>query len=273
MGANAAAITSTANVVGGLAGAYGSYVSMNSQVAAAKANAAMVRQQAEMNANMAMATAGAQASAIRGRASYESTLHDMNANISARNAMIAEQDAQSAQDRTRSEVAQADRRTRLLAGAQRAGYAKAGVTIEGTPADVMFDSALQGELEELSTLYIGNQEVRAHMIDSMNYRFSEAQQRYNADAVVKFGEHEADFVMWQGQATSAITLANGNMQAASYMSSVPASRAQGWANISSSLLQSSAAAYSMLPNSQPSTLKSFIGAGKPTLSMGIGRHT
>lgn len=42
-----------------------------------------------------------------------------------------------------------------VAGSQRSTYLASGITLEGTPTDVMYDSALQGELEALTTQYKG----------------------------------------------------------------------------------------------------------------------
>jgi len=71
------------------------------------------------------------------------------------NAKIAENDALAAQQQAAAEAEQIRRKNRLLSGAQRAGYGKAGVDLSGTE-DVLTDSGTQGELEALSALYAGN---------------------------------------------------------------------------------------------------------------------
>ena len=73
---------------------------------------------------------------------------DFNADV-ARNQALAEQ------QKSQFEAQQIRRRNLLRLGEQRAGYAKAGITIE-SGEDVIYDSALQGELEALSALYGGD---------------------------------------------------------------------------------------------------------------------
>jgi hypothetical protein len=64
------------------------------------------------------------------------------------NAEAAEQAARYDEDRSR------DRARRLLA-AQRVGYAKGGVLLAGTPADVQADTAAEAELDALAIRYGG----------------------------------------------------------------------------------------------------------------------
>ncbi len=68
---------------------------------------------------------------------------------------VARNQAISEQQKAAFEAQQVRRRNMLRLGEQRAAYAKSGVTIEGGN-DVIYDSALQGELEALSSLYGGN---------------------------------------------------------------------------------------------------------------------
>lgn len=63
--------------------------------------------------------------------------------------------AKAAQDAASLEAAQVRRKNLLRLGTQRANAAKSGVLIDGSSEDVIYDSAIQGELEALSTLYSG----------------------------------------------------------------------------------------------------------------------
>jgi hypothetical protein len=219
-------------------GMFGMYYNMRQQINAARQNAQLIQQQAAMNAQFAQMTAGAQAVAIRNRAAFEGQMHEMNAGLMANNAMIAEQDAQSARERMRFEVGQIDSRNRRLMGAQRAAYAKAGVEIDsGTPQDVSYDSALAGEVEELAAIYLGRQEIRKNLVDAYQSRFSAEQQQFNADAVRRFGNDEASFAAWQGSTNAAIMLANGNMESASILRNIPTIRTQGFLNMAGAGLQ------------------------------------
>lgn len=260
-------LASAAALVGGGISAFSSYSNMKSQISAAKQNAQLVQQQAQMNAKFAEMTAGAQASAIRGRAAYESQLLGMQADVSRRNATIAEQDAQIARESRRFRVQQLDRRNRRLAGSQHAAIAKAGVTVEGTPADVMFDSAMQGELEELVAIHIGDQEVRKHLIDAYNSNVSADMQDYNAGAVIHFGNQEASMKEWSGGMSAAMTLAQGNMQSSRYLSSIPTIRSQGYINMAGAALKTGASVYSIF-NSPAPTISRANPSGYPQPSPG-----
>jgi hypothetical protein len=253
------------------AGAFSMYSqrkNMKAKISAAQQNAQLIQQQAQMNAGFAEMTAAAQAYAIQSRAAYESELVGLQADISRRNALVAEQDAQASRDNTRFRVNQLDRRNRRLAGAQRAAIAKSGVTIEGTPANVMFDSAMMGELDELATIHMGSSEVRQHMIDAYNSYTTADIQDYNASAITHFGNQEAGYRQWQGSATAAMTLANGNMQSARMLSSIPNIRAQGNLNMWGTALQTGASVFSMASNKMPPPPSSSIPKNPVTTSMG-----
>lgn len=60
-----------------------------------------------------------------------------------------------AQDAAALEAAQVRRRNLLRMGSQRASAAKSGVLIDDSAADVIYDTAIQGELEALSATYSG----------------------------------------------------------------------------------------------------------------------
>src|SRR6185503_14846667 len=62
---------------------------------------------------------------------------------------------QAAQDAAALEAGQVRRRNLLRLGTQRANAAKSGVLISDSPADVIYDTAIQGELEAQSVLYSG----------------------------------------------------------------------------------------------------------------------
>lgn len=73
---------------------------------------------------------------------------EYNAGISRRNAEISMDQAA-----TDAEAQQRDARRR--AGAMRAGYGASGVTMEGSPLDVLEDSAITAELDRQNILYKG----------------------------------------------------------------------------------------------------------------------
>lgn len=65
------------------------------------------------------------------------------------------QNAKAAQDAAALEAGQVRRKNLLRLGTQRANAAKSGVLIDDSAADVIYDSAIQGELEAQSVLYGG----------------------------------------------------------------------------------------------------------------------
>lgn len=73
------------------------------------------------------------------------------------NAAVAENDAIAAQNAAAYEARQIRRKNLLRLGAQRADVAKSGVSLDAGSSfdDVMFDSAVQGELEAQAALYTG----------------------------------------------------------------------------------------------------------------------
>jgi hypothetical protein len=254
------------------AGAFSMYSqrkNMKAQISAAQQNAAIIEQQAAINAQMATSMAAGQAHAVRQRAEFEAQSHELNAGIARNNAIMAQQDAKSSRQRMRFDVDRADRRNRMLAGSQRAAVAKAGVTIEGTPADVMFDSALQGEIEELATIYMGNQEVRKFVIEAYNSNYSAETQDYNASAARHFGGQEANFMQWQAGANASMTMHNAGMQANSIRAAIPGMRSQSYINMIGTGLSTAASAYSLLRPSSMYPQKTISTTSTP-LTGGYG---
>jgi hypothetical protein len=73
---------------------------------------------------------------------------DYNAKVARNNAIAARQQAQFEADRIRDKA-------RRLAGSQRAAFSKSGIELSGSVNDVMFDSAIELELDALSAIYKG----------------------------------------------------------------------------------------------------------------------
>lgn len=79
------------------------------------------------------------------------------------NAAVAQNEAIAAQNAAAFEARQIRRKNLLRLGAQRADVAKSGVSLDAGSSfdDVMFDSAVQGELEAQAALYTGNLRAQA----------------------------------------------------------------------------------------------------------------
>ncbi len=71
------------------------------------------------------------------------------------NAAVAERNATVARSSAAADAATQDREARRRIGAARAAYGAAGVQLEGSPLDVVEDSAAQAELDKMNILYKG----------------------------------------------------------------------------------------------------------------------
>lgn len=104
--------------------------------------------------------AGAYSAAEQGKAAEEASKR--NAKAQNTNARVAAEQAQYAADRQRSE-----NRRRL--GAQRAAGAKSGIDLSGGSfQDVLLDSAVQGEMDALASIYQGRAASAAYQSSARN---------------------------------------------------------------------------------------------------------
>lgn len=71
------------------------------------------------------------------------------------NAAVAANDATNAQNQANFEATQIRRRNAIRGGSDRAAFAKGGVDISGSAQDVLFDNAIQGELDVMAAQYGG----------------------------------------------------------------------------------------------------------------------
>lgn len=62
------------------------------------------------------------------------------------------------------------RRLESLMGTQRANFGAAGVVEEGTPLDILEDTAYQSELDSMQQQYHADQQSQAFMAEAANYR-------------------------------------------------------------------------------------------------------
>jgi hypothetical protein len=102
---------------------------------------------AALSAGVSAAGAIAQGNASKAAANYNAAVARQNADIARANA-AADADKQ-------------ERQGRLLAGKQRAATGASGITPEGSPLEVMADSALEAELDALTTRYRGELQARS----------------------------------------------------------------------------------------------------------------
>ena len=251
------------------------YNNMKAALSENALQARVTRETAAMNARMAESQAAMQAASVIHRANYDAQVSELNAQIARNNAVMLERSASQAREKASYESERIDRLNRKLRATQRARFAASGVSLEGTAADVMFDSVLQGELDELAAIYIGDEEARSSYIAANNQMFSATMADHQAEAIRTSGRYEADIAMWQGSTRAAIIRAEGTGRANLLDANSSMIRSQGYVNMFGSILTGAAGAYSTWPSGgNTSTTSQFISHGTSARSrMGIGRHT
>ena len=65
-------------------------------------------------------------------------------------------EASTAMQQANSEADAIRNRNKRIAASQRTSFLKSGITLDGTAGDVIYDSAVQGELDALNTVYRGS---------------------------------------------------------------------------------------------------------------------
>ena len=83
------------------------------------------------------------------------------------NAAVARQDEAIARAIAAADAARQRSQANRLAGRQRAAIGASGITPEGSPLDVMADSALEAELDALTTRYRGELQARGYGSEAM----------------------------------------------------------------------------------------------------------
>ena len=79
------------------------------------------------------------------------------------NAAVAERDTMAARDTADIEASRKRRETQKLLGKQRALYGKAGVTFEGSPLELMEETAAEGELDAMMIQWEGGQRSQKYV--------------------------------------------------------------------------------------------------------------
>jgi len=96
------------------------------------------------------------------------------------NATIAEQNAIAAQRQAEADAARQDRLVQKQLAKRRTAYLSGGVSLEGSPLDLLEDLAMEGRLDVLNIRQRGLAEARQFSIVSSKSRFE-------ADAAIKLG--------------------------------------------------------------------------------------
>ena len=121
------------------------------------------------------------------------------------NAAVAERDAVAAQQSAEYDASQKRKETAKLIGRQRALYGKAGVTFEGSPLELMEETASQGELDALMI-------EREGKLKAGNYQSEAALSRMKGSSAQKAGYYGAGSSLLTG-ASSAMTAYGSSLKA------------------------------------------------------------
>lgn len=92
----------------------------------------------------------------------QSSAAQYNAAVARNNAIVAQQNAQIAADQAAADARRQRDQAIKEKGKMRAAYGASGVTVEGSPLDVLEESALNAELDALITEYNGGLRARAY---------------------------------------------------------------------------------------------------------------
>ena len=107
------------------------------------------------------------------------------------NAAIGERNAGLARSQAAADADAQQRHARQVIGAARAGYGASGITLEGSPLDVLESSAANAELDRQNILYKG--ELRA-----MGYSEGAALDRVRGDSAQRAGYEKAGSAILMG---------------------------------------------------------------------------
>jgi hypothetical protein len=86
------------------------------------------------------------------------------------NAKVAENNAIMARQQAGAEQSKIARNTRMRIGAQRAAYGASGFTVQGSPLDVLGETAALGKYDELVANYNGEVRARGLQAQAQQYR-------------------------------------------------------------------------------------------------------
>lgn len=107
------------------------------------------------------------------------------------NAETAEQNAKQAQDKAREDERQFRQQTKKQLGTMRANYGASGVTMEGSPLDVLESSAANAELDALKIRQTGEAKANA-------FRGEARLERFKGDYALKAGKLSAASALLSG---------------------------------------------------------------------------
>lgn len=112
------------------------------------------------------------------------------------NATVAENNARAASMQAAYDAQRLKDRNRRIAAKQRTTYAKSGVSIiDGSAFDVQYDSAIQGELDNLAVIYRGN-------VAATGYRGEASYLRASGRNAAQMGNYQAGATLLTSAAQS-----------------------------------------------------------------------
>lgn len=204
--------------------------------AAASINARRIREAAEYNAGLLKAQSEITAATAMASARYDAAVAK-NTGIVYENAAIASmQDAKRARHESQYEADRIRDRNKRLRGAQVVRVAKSGIMLEGSPSDVIYDSAVQGELDALAAEYIGDVEERQFLIESVNRRYSAKMARHQGYVRLIEGKNNANIALWEADTKSKLLKREAYLQSSGLLEQGRSAMRQSYWNMAGTLL-------------------------------------
>lgn len=202
----------------------------------AQVNSRRILQTAQFNAGMLRRQSEIFAAVTTKAGEYNAAIAGNNAVILENAAIVSMQDAQRSRQQSQYEADRIRDINKRFKGRQIAAIAKSGILLEGTPSDVIFDSAIQGELDALASEYIGNIEERQFLIDAVNKRYSATQSRHRGSVILAESRNNANIALWEGDTRSRILLNEAFLQSSGLLAQGRSALKQSFWNMAGTLL-------------------------------------
>lgn len=225
--------------IGAFVGAAGSVIQGSMVSRAYRESSASLMEQARANADMIRLGADVAAAQYRASAQYNASVAKNNAIISENNALAAERDSQVARQQAQYEADRIRDRNRRIEGRARAIVGSSGITMEGSPEDVVLDSAIQGELDALLVKYLGALRSNAFMQEAANHQYSAKLSRHEASVLMTQGENSANIALWEGAMRARASIGEANLRAEDLRRQGRLAMGQGLLNAGTTLLGAS----------------------------------
>jgi hypothetical protein len=205
--------------------AVGTYVSVKASQDAAKT----AQTTGELNAQAAMqhGEENAQAALQQGGENAQAALQQGESQ-----AQIAQRQATASLQQAQTEALAIRRQNERVRGSQRVAFLKSGVTLSGSAQDVIYDSAIEGELEALNAEYRG---TVAYNVNQDEAAYARSQGITNAQLYRSRAETDARLYRSGAKTSAALATYEGSSRASAYRSQATGSLLSGIGQMASTM--------------------------------------